>query len=146
MHTVINHMQNCDKMIACHYGAPKQMMNPIAHFNGVVITTGEIEIKLTSAKGWVTSFNKDPALVSLVFKLLSANNLVQILAEEIKFHKMYKFEQLLKMDYPPKIELSIEDVPQLPSLEPLNVCVEGLSKEYVFKLKPGTYTYNSSYV
>lgn len=57
-------MQNCNKMIACIYGQPEKVMKPTAYFNGVVITTGEIEIKLTCGKGWITSFNKEPALVS----------------------------------------------------------------------------------
>ena len=41
------------------------------------------------------------------------------------------------MDFPPKIEIFVENVPKFVSSDPLCLCVEGLNEEVIFKLKPG---------
>ena len=43
----------------------------------------------------------------------------------------------MHLDFPPKIEISVENVPKLLNSDPLCLCVEGLSEEVIFKLKPG---------
>ena len=44
---------------------------------------------------------------------------------------------VLEMDYPPKIEIVIQSVPQSTDSGPLNIHVEGLDREFSFKLQPG---------
>ena len=43
------------------------------------------------------------------------------------------------MDFPPKIEIFVENVPKFVSSAPLCLCVEGMNEEIIFKLKPGKF-------
>ena len=64
-------------------------------------------------------------------------HLYQISRTEIEIQEDYqgKFEELLKIDYPPRIVIGV--TPMTPNPKPLELHVEGLDRECTFKLLPG---------
>ena len=51
--------------------------------------------------------------------------------------EIYEINDLLEMDYPPKIEIAILKAPTSPDAGPLCLRVEGLNRDCVFVLLPG---------
>ena len=49
------------------------------------------------------------------------------------------------MDFPPRIEICVDKVPTEADseTEPLYLCIEGLNKDYIFKLKSGIMVFSS---
>ena len=76
-----------------------------------------------------------PASMSIIL-------LVQISHTDIGFQDVYNMEDLMKMDFPPKIEMSLLSIPKMINSDPLSLCVEGLSKEVIFTLNPGKLVHN----
>ena len=63
--------------------------------------------------------------------------LYQILRTEIATQEVYQdnFKELLKLNYPPRIGVTL--TPLTPNPEPLKLFVEGLNEECTFNLLPG---------
>ena len=60
----------------------------------------------------------------------------QISQTDIGIQDVYNMEDLMKMDFPPKIEMLLLSISRIMNSDPLSLCVEGLSKEVIFKLNP----------
>ena len=63
--------------------------------------------------------------------------LFQISCTDIGIQHVYSMEDAMKMDFPPKIEMSLLSIPTTIQSDPLSLWVEGLSKEVIFTLNPG---------
>ena len=61
---------------------------------------------------------------------------MQIVKEEISPQEEYPISDLLYMDYPPRLEIVIQSVPNSPDAGPLNLHVEGLDRRSTFILCP----------
>lgn len=61
---------------------------------------------------------------------------VQIVEEEISTQEEYPISDLLYLDYPPRLEMVIQSVPNSSDAGQLNVHVEGLDRESIFILLP----------
>ena len=57
--------------------------------------------------------------------------------EEINSQEVFDIGDLLDMDYPPKVEITILKVPSSPEVGPLCIHVEGLNKQSTFSLQAG---------
>ena len=69
-------------------------------------------------------------------------NLFQISKREIEVQEVYqdKFEELQSLGFPPRIDIGVTLTSVTPNPQPLELHVEGLSSECIFKLLPGMYT------
>ena len=107
--------------------------------DGVTITAEEVCLKQNCPKDWKTLCKNDPASVSTCASivLVSIDVSVQILKNAINIHTRYEPGDCNF----PKIEIAITDVPGRRDSEPLELRVEGLNVESVFKLPPGRCTY-----
>lgn len=70
----------------------------------------------------------------------------QILKREINVQETCEINDLLEMDYPPKVALSIQNVPNSPVSEPLYLHVEGLDEKIKFILYPGVLDINHTII
>ena len=65
----------------------------------------------------------------------------QISKREIEVQEAYqgKFEELQSLGFPPRIDIGVTLTPVTPNPKPLELRVEGLNSECIFKLLPGMY-------
>ena len=76
-------------------------------------------------------------------------NLYQILRTEIEIQDCYQdnFEELLELNYPPRIDIGVTLTPVTPNPKPLELLVEGLNEDCIFNLHPGiNYACQSLYI
>ena len=108
--------------------------------DGVTITAEEVCLKQNCPKDWKTLCRNDPASVSVCASIVLVSIIdvsVQILKNAINIHTRYEPGDCNF----PKIEIAITDVPRRRDSEPLELRVEGLNVESVFKLPPGRCTH-----
>ena len=135
-------------MIASKYSLKDDGQGPI-EYNAVTLSSYEVSINISDNNDWTTYFPKNPK-VSCVAKILESTyvanhcqlqhqNLLQISRTEIEIQEFYhdKFKDLLRLSYPPRIDISVSLTPVTPNPKPLELRVEGLNSECIFKLLPG---------
>ena len=66
-------------------------------------------------------------------------HLYQILRTEIEMQEVYQdnFKELLELNYPPRISITVTLTPVTSNPTPLKLCVKGLNDDYIFNLDPG---------
>ena len=66
-------------------------------------------------------------------------HLYQIFRTEIEIQEVYQnnFEELLELNYPPRIDIGVTLTPVTPNPKPLELLVEGLNEDCTFNLLPG---------
>ena len=122
--------------------------NMIACLSGVRIVSSEVCITEKCADGWAVAFNMEHASVrhllscSLLWYFLIICMTVQILMEDIGTQEIYEISDLLEMNYPPQIKITVQSIPTSVDSGPLCLLVEGLNKELIFKIYPGIQSFS----
>ena len=134
-------------MIASKYSLKDARQGPI-EYNAVTLSSYEVSINISDNNDWTTYFPKNPkvscvAILTFTNFLLYIDNFLQISRTEIEIQEFYrdKFKDLLKLSYPPRIDISVTLTPVTPKPKPLELHVEGLDSECIFKLLPGITSY-----
>ena len=127
--------------MAVQYGAPERKTGPIKYLNGVKILSKSVSLTQKCADGWAITFNKKPASVRHIIAqpcIYIVTLTCQILKDEISVQEKYEgISNLLDLEYPPRIEITIHCVPTSPESGALCLHVKGLNTEPIFELLPG---------
>lgn len=131
--------------MAAKYGNSDEIAEPTACFNGVEVTSNEVSLRHTCPSGWAVDFKKRPASVRKIkYYCVHGSNsyhvIFQILKKELHTQVIYDIFDVLQMDYPPKIEVAVQSVPNSPDAKPLCLHVEGLDNKAAFLIHKGNYS------